>query len=182
MEIPEIVIKTIVIVYRYKMLASGLIVVSVLLFIAGGTAVGLGVYNYIKSETLGPLSKLKNITTISIDNYDDIEIIELGTILRVVGGAPLLVIGVLICCAVMKKAKCLLGTVFVILVFLLTGEAVATILAIKYKDEVIEKLQNKLKWGVKTLYGGENPKIDNSFSTAFDFGQVRIFCKMAKAI
>ena len=120
----------------------------------------------------------RNIKVLTVDQDDPL--LEYASYVLIAMGAVVFIVGFLGCCRAIKENKCMLGLYIFFLLLIMAGELAAGILALLYKDEVLntatEVLVTELKNDTIYTLDKEGKATFTAFGLAMSASQIELKC------
>jgi len=113
-----------------------------LVFLGGAAVLGVGIWIAVDAGAIAHISAI-----IGANMY------KTAAYLLIAAGAVVLILGFLGCCGAIKESKCMLGTFFALLFLIFLIMLVGGILAIVYKNTVIDMMKTEMKTSIEKKYG-----------------------------
>lgn len=140
-----------------------LIFLNILFFIAGAGVLGIGLWMKIDPMIVNYLH------VVNINASDPL--IDYAALVFIVVGAAAFVISLIGCCGAMRNSQGLLFVYIVLLLVLIGGEVVGAVLALIYRGEVQETLNESMEAQIKNDYDTGTAPFD-----AWNYLQVKLEC------
>ncbi|KAK7464569.1 hypothetical protein BaRGS_00037879 [Batillaria attramentaria] len=141
-----------------------LVLINFLFVVLGIAAVTAGGWVLLQDEELRPLTFLGVVT-------NDLGMLQNAAILMITSGIIVFALGILGCCGAYRELKCMLGLYIGLIVLVIFVTVAACAVTFLYRDEVEEKLLDRLREGVVYEYQGFTSS-ERPFSTALDYAQI----------
>lgn len=126
-----------------------LIFFNIIFWLSGCAILGIGIWMTVDS------SVLDQIEVLNVDTDDPM--LEYAAYILIAMGCFVFIVGFLGCCGAIKESKCMLGMYIFFLLLIMAGELAAGILALVYKDKILDTATDALvtKLQNDTIYSKE---------------------------
>jgi len=150
-----------------------LILFNIIFWLSGCAILGVGIWMRVDR------SILSNLEVLAIDENDPLLVYASYVLIGM--GAAVFIIGFLGCCGAIKENRCMLGLYIFFLLLIMAGELAAGILALLYRDEILDtatdvlvtKLQNDTIY--KTDASSQEVEF-TAFGLAMSISQLELKC------
>jgi len=113
-----------------------LIAFNIIFWLSGCAILGVGIWMRVDP------SITSNLEVLSLDSNDPL--LEYASYVLIGMGGTVFIVGFLGCCGAIKENKCMLGLYIFFLLLIMAGELAAGIIALLYKDKILDTATGKL--------------------------------------
>lgn len=142
-----------------------LIIFNLIFWLSGCALLGLGIWILLDGDRAAMFDLISKNGDIALMKYLAYGLVAIGGFV--------LIVGFIGCCGALQESKCLLVTYFIFLFVVLGAELTIGILAVIYREQLLESLGEQLSNKLRHYY---TAKDHEAFTQAIDYTQVKFNC------